>query len=155
MPTIAKLVNFAILVGAARLLPEAPVGDVSAHAQRNRAPGAGRSSRAAVGGRAAVERRAVAAGGAARPSSRALRRHGEEELVHERARMKAATEKTASNCSNGRGATSICSSVRRAANWSSTRPMLAMKLARRRLEQTITRDDQSRLIDQYAAEVQA
>ena len=93
MPTIAKLVNFAILVGALVYFLKTPVGTYL----RTRSETVRRELVDAAALRSEAERQLsdVRSQLAALPAElESLRRHGEEELVHERARMKAATEKT-------------------------------------------------------------
>ena len=154
MPTIAKLVNFAILVGALVYFLKTPVGTYL----RTRSETVRRELVDAAALRSEAERQLsdVRSQLAALPAElESLRRHGEEELVHERARMKAATEKTREQLLE-RTRRDIDFQFRQARRQLVEHTAdVAMKLARRRLEQTITPDDQARLIDQYTAEVRS
>ncbi len=154
MPTIAKLVNFAILVGALVYFLKTPVGTYL----RTRSETVRRELVDAAALRSEAERQLsdVRSQLAALPAElESLRRHGEEELVHERARMKAATERTREQLLE-RTRHDIDFQFRQARRQLVEHTAdVAMKLARRRLEQTITPDDQVRLIDQYTAEVRS
>ena len=153
-PTIAKLVNFAILAGALVYFLKTPVGTYL----RTRSETVRRELVQAATLRSEAERQLsdVRSQLAALPAElENLRRHGQEELVNERARMKEATEKAREHLLE-RTRRDIDFQFRQA-----RRKLVqhtadtAMALARRRVRQAITPEDQARLIDKYAAEVQS
>ena len=154
VPTIAKLVNFAILAGALVYFLKTPVSTYL----RTRSETVRRELVEAAALRSEAERQLsdVRSQLAALPAElESLRRHGEEELVHERARMKAATEKTREQLLE-RTRRDIDFQFRQARRRLVAHAAdAAIALARRRLEQTITPEDQSRLINQYVAGVQS
>jgi F-type H+-transporting ATPase subunit b len=152
-PTFWKIVNFAILVG---LLVYFLRGYVSTYF-RTRTETVRRELVEAASLRSEAERQLsdVRSQLAALPAElETLRRHGEEELASERARMKAATEQVREQLLE-RTRRDIEFQFRQARRELVAHIAdLAMSLARRRIERNITLEDQVRLIDRYAAEVQ-
>ena len=151
-PTIYKLINFALLVGLLVYFLRAPVGAYF----RTRSDTVRRELVQAAALRTEAERQLgdVRSQLAALPAElEDLRRRGEEELVNEKARMKAATEKAREQLLD-RTRRDIDFQFRQARRELVAHTAdLAMNLARTRIERVITPEDQKRLIDRYTAEV--
>jgi F-type H+-transporting ATPase subunit b len=150
-PTIYKLINFALLVALLVYFLRAPVG---AYFQ-TRGDTVRRELVEAAALRAEAERQLsdVRSQLAALPAELEDLRRGEEELVIEKARIKAATEKAREQLLE-RTRREIDFQFRQARRELLAHTAdLAVKLARTRIERAITPEDQRRLIDRYTAEV--
>jgi F-type H+-transporting ATPase subunit b len=154
MPTIAKVVNFAALVGVLGYFLRSPLSqylvDRCASIRKDLADA--ESVRAA----AETQLAAVRARLAELPAElRALEARGREELAHERERMKAVTAAERDKLlDRARRDIDLQFRVARRELVEHTAD-LAISLARTRITQTMTPDDQQRLIDRYASEVRS
>ena len=152
-PTIYKIINFALLVGLLVYFLRAPVSEYF----RTRSDTVRRELVDAAALRSEAERQLsdVRSQLAALPAElEDLRRRGAEELVNEKARIKAATEKAREQLIE-RTRRDIEFQFRQARRQLVAHTAdLAMSLARTRIERVITLEDQKRLIDRYAVEVQ-
>lgn len=154
MPTIAKVVNFAALVAILGYFLRTPLSEylVGRHAAIRRDLSDAQAVRASA--------EAQLAGVRARLSElpaelQALEARGREELAHERERMKAATAAEREKLlDRTRREIDLQFRVARRELVEHTAD-LAMALARTRITETITPDDQARLIERYAAEVRS
>jgi F-type H+-transporting ATPase subunit b len=151
---LARAFNFAILVGGLWYLLRTPVAGYL----RSRDDTIRRDLVEAANLRASAEQQLaeVRARLAGLPAElETLRRRGEEELAAERVRMQQASA-GAREALLERTRRDIDLQFRLARRELMTHTAeLAMRLARTRLERTITPDDQARLVDRYAAEVRA
>ena len=151
-PTIYKLINFVLLVALLVYFLRAPVGTYF----KTRSDTVRRELVEAAALRTEAERQLsdVRSQLAALPAElEDLRRRGEEELVIEKARIKAATEKAREQLLE-RTRRDIDFQFRQARRELVAHTAdLAVKLARTRIERAITPEDQKRLIDRYTAEV--
>jgi F-type H+-transporting ATPase subunit b len=154
MPTIAKVVNFAALVGILGYFLRTPLSRylVDRHAAIRK----DLSDAQAVRASAEAQLAAVRARLSELPAElRALEARGREELAHERERMKAATAAEREKLlERTRREIDLQFRVARRDLVEHTAD-LAMSLTKARITQTITPDDQTRLIDRYAAEVRS
>jgi len=152
MPTIAKFVNFAVLVGILVYFLRAPI---AAHL-KSRGESIRKDLVDSAALRASAERQLgdVRARLVALPAElQELTRRGQQELAEERVRMKDATARAREHLlERTRRDIDLRFRLARRELLEHTAD-LAVKLARQRIEHTMTSDDQSRLIDRYAAEV--
>jgi F-type H+-transporting ATPase subunit b len=154
MPTIAKMFNFAVLLGILVYFLRAPIAGYLR--------GRGESIRkdlvesAALRSSAEAQLTSMRTQLAKLPAElEELTRRGQEELAAERVRMKEATARERERLlERTRRDIDLQFRLARRALLEHTAE-LSMSLARTRVEQTITPDDHRRLIDQYAAEVRA
>lgn len=150
--TIWKIINFAILAGALWYFLRTPVSSYL----RSRDETIRRDLVEAASLRTAAEEQLaeVRARLAALPAElETLRQRGQEELAAERVRMQEASAH-ARDALLERTRREIDLQFRLARrDLVAHTTDLAMRLARARLERTITADDQARLVDRYAAEV--
>lgn len=153
MPTIAKIFNFAVLIGILVYFLKAPIAGYL----RSR----GESIRkdlveaAALRSSAETQLSSMRAQLAKLPAElEELTNRGREELAAERVRMKDATAREREKLlERTRREIDLQFRLARRELLEHTAD-LSMSLARQRVEQTITPDDHRRLIEQYAAEVQ-
>ena len=154
MPTIAKVVNFAALVGILGYFLRAPLSQylVDRHSSIRK----DLSDAQAVRASAESQLAGVHARLAELPAElQALEARGREELAHERERMKAATAAEREKLlERTRREIDLQFRVARRELVEHTAD-LAMSLAKTRITETITPDDQTRLIERYAAEVRS
>jgi F-type H+-transporting ATPase subunit b len=154
MPTIAKVVNFATLVGLLVYFLRSPLVTYL----RTRGETIRKDLVDAADLRASAERQLseVRARLAALPAElEALTRRGQDELGAERVRMTDATAREREKLvERTRRDIDVQFRLARRALVTHTAE-LAMTLARARVEASVTGDDQTRLIDRYAAEVRA
>lgn len=153
-PTIAKAVNFAALAGLLAYFLKSPI---ASHLRtRSETIRKDLVDAAALRQTAEEQLAGVRARLAALPADlEALRRRGEEELADERIRMADATAREKQHViERTRREIDLQFRVARRRLLAHTAE-LSMRLARTRIERAITPEDQTRLIDRYAAEVQA
>lgn len=152
LPTIAKIVNFGILVGVLVYFLRAPIASYL----KSRGETIRKDLVDASSLRAAADRQLgdVRTRLAALPAElQELTRRGQQELADERVRMKDATARAREQLlERTRREIDLRFRMARRELVEHTAD-LSVKLARQRIEQTMTPDDQSRLIDRYAAEV--
>lgn len=154
MPTIAKVVNFAALAGILGYFLRTPLSQylVDRHAAIRRDLSEAQAVRASAESQLAGVRARLAELPA---ELQALEARGREELAHERERMKAATAAEREKLlDRTRRDIDLQFRVARRELVEHTAD-LAMSLARTRIAQTMTPDDQARLIDRYATEVRS
>jgi F-type H+-transporting ATPase subunit b len=152
LPTIAKVVNFAALAGLLAYFLRTPLSQylVDRHGAIRRDLTEAQSVRAAAEAQLVTVRARLAE---LPDELRALEARGREELAHERERMKAATAAEREKLlERTRREVDLQFRVARRDLLEHTAG-LAMSLARTRIAETITPDDQARLVDRYAAEV--
>jgi len=152
LPTIAKIVNFGILVGVLVYFLRAPIASyLKSRGETIRKDLVDASSLRAAADRQLGEVRTRLA---ALPAElQELTRRGQQELADERVRMKDATARAREQLlERTRREIDLRFRMARRELVEHTAD-LSVKLARQRIEQTMTPDDQSRLIDRYAAEV--
>jgi F-type H+-transporting ATPase subunit b len=152
--TIAKAVNFAILIGVLLYFLKTPIVQYL----KSRGETIRKDLVDAASLRATAEQQLadVRTRLSALPAELdALRRRGEAELAAERGRLADATVREKAKVLD-RTQREIDSQLRLARrNLTEHAAELAMTLARKRIERDITAEDQARLIDRYASEVRA
>ena len=154
LPTVAKVFNFALLVGILVYFLRTPI--VQYLAARHTTIRRDLVDAKALSTQAEAQLTSVRARLAELPAElEALQARGAEELANERVRMKAATAGERDKLiERTRREIDVQFRVARRELIERTAD-LAIGLARTRIQQSITADDQSRLVERYAAEVRA
>jgi F-type H+-transporting ATPase subunit b len=152
--TIAKAVNFAVLVAVLTYFLKTPiVGYLRSRGESIRKDLVDAASLRAVAEQQLADVRTRLSALPAEVD--ALRRRGQDELAAERERLADATAREKAKVLD-RTQREIDTQLRAARrNLTAHAAELAMTLARKRIERDITPEDQARLIDRYASEVRA